>query len=338
MSQVFGDPKRLVNDYMAASHAIGISSDSCVAVSEILRNDSTFTDLFQTAAMEDVRALIELLISVISVAPEFALDAEPPVDYAHATLLWLRGGTITAIEEELLGSVDSGRQFASFAGQFFVHTLPWAASVMVLLARQELKLSESDMSPLIRSLPTMIRFGVPTPEAAWCMSVGIRSRRAAIEIAADYRVTGGETSYAAFGNWFAKLEVPYLRERYSLQGTTLETAVRAVTQFGASLLSDQEFDVATVLPIEVDLVGTQEESRWAVALSLREGESLVLQREIDNAYDRNAILALRGGFELGYVPRLRAQLLAPEIDSGLRLGATVKSTQEGKVTVVIELE
>ena len=26
MSQVFGDPKRLVNDYMAASHAIGIIS------------------------------------------------------------------------------------------------------------------------------------------------------------------------------------------------------------------------------------------------------------------------------------------------------------------------
>ena len=25
MSQVFGDPKRLVNDYMAASHAIGIN-------------------------------------------------------------------------------------------------------------------------------------------------------------------------------------------------------------------------------------------------------------------------------------------------------------------------
>ena len=26
MSQVFGDPKRLVNDYMAGSHAIGITS------------------------------------------------------------------------------------------------------------------------------------------------------------------------------------------------------------------------------------------------------------------------------------------------------------------------
>ena len=25
MSQVFGDPKRLVNDYMAGSHAIGIT-------------------------------------------------------------------------------------------------------------------------------------------------------------------------------------------------------------------------------------------------------------------------------------------------------------------------
>ena len=28
MSQVFGDPKRLVNDYMAGSHAIGITVDS----------------------------------------------------------------------------------------------------------------------------------------------------------------------------------------------------------------------------------------------------------------------------------------------------------------------
>ena len=27
MSQVFGDPKRLVNDYMAASHAIGIMQE-----------------------------------------------------------------------------------------------------------------------------------------------------------------------------------------------------------------------------------------------------------------------------------------------------------------------
>ena len=30
MSQVFGDPKRLVNDYMAGSHAIGISLSSAV--------------------------------------------------------------------------------------------------------------------------------------------------------------------------------------------------------------------------------------------------------------------------------------------------------------------
>ena len=29
MSQVFGDPKRLVNDYMAGSHAIGITNMSC---------------------------------------------------------------------------------------------------------------------------------------------------------------------------------------------------------------------------------------------------------------------------------------------------------------------
>ena len=31
MSQVFGDPKRLVNDYMAASHAIGITGPTEVS-------------------------------------------------------------------------------------------------------------------------------------------------------------------------------------------------------------------------------------------------------------------------------------------------------------------
>ena len=30
MSQVFGDPKRLVNDYMAGSHAIGINRNRCL--------------------------------------------------------------------------------------------------------------------------------------------------------------------------------------------------------------------------------------------------------------------------------------------------------------------
>ena len=37
MSQVFGDSKRLVNDYMAASHAIGIRYNGCPEIPLVYR-------------------------------------------------------------------------------------------------------------------------------------------------------------------------------------------------------------------------------------------------------------------------------------------------------------
>ena len=321
---------------LQAYRETGLSSDSCVTVSELLRDYPNVSSLLQSESNAVPRPLIEFLVHVVSAIPEFAPNVEPPVDYVEATSLWLAGETVSEIERRLLGGIAPDSQFSRFAGQFFVHTLPWASSVMVLLAKREFGLGENDLGPITRSLPSMIRFGVPMPEAAWCMNVGISSRQAAIEMAADYRAGGGETNFAAFREWFGTMELPDLRARYSLQGPTLETAHRAVTQFGASLLSSQSFDVATTLPMEVELVGLHHGSRWAVARSLRGGESLTLLRELDNAYDRNAILVLRGDSELGYIPRLTAQLLAPEIDAGLRLRADVVSAQHGQVLVRVE--
>ena len=321
---------------LQAYRVTGLSSDSCEAVSEMLRSDPSYADLLRSSSREVPRSLMELLVNVVSAVPEFALDTEPPVDYVEAASLWLSGATVAEVEHQLLGSIASDSQFARFAGQFFVHVLPWAASVAVLLAKEELSLSESELGGASRSLPSMIRFGVPTPEASWCMSIGIGSRRAAIEMAADYQAAGGETNYAAFREWFANIEVPDLTERYSLQGKTLETAIRALTQFGVPSLSQQEFDIVGTLPRDVRLVGTQYEGRWAVARSLQRGEFLNIRRELDNAYDRNAILVFRSDSELGYIPRGLASILAPEMDSGLRLSGRVVSARDSRVVLRIE--
>jgi hypothetical protein len=58
---------------------------------------------------------------------------------------------------------------------------------------------------------------------------------------------------------------------------------------------------------------------------LEVGEAVTLEREPDNIHDGNAILVVtQGGTELGYVPREDAKQMAPFLDAGAEVDATVK--------------
>ena len=314
----------------------GLSSSSCLAMLEFL-NDPALPDFLRSAGGAIPRTVIELLIQAMSAVPEFTPSTEPPVNYVDATLSWLGGSTVSEIEDELLGTTSEAAQFGRFAGEFFLHTLPWAASVLIVLAKYVHSLSTSELAPVARSFPSMLRFGVPTPEAAWCMSLGITSRRSAIQMAVDYRATGRNANYPAFRNWFASLEIPDLRSRYALAGEVLEHAIRAIRRVGVASFPNLDGDVRSLLPIETEIVGTQFEGRWVHAIETADGTPVALRREIDNSFDRNAILVLRGENELGYLPRGVAQQLAPEIDTGLQLKATVILSRPHDRLITIEI-
>ena len=322
-------------DLLTAYRSTGLSSNSCLAVSALASNPD-FLDFLRSGDRSVPRNVIEVLIQVVSVVPEFTASTEPPVNYVDATERWLLGSTVSEIEHELLGSTNEDNQLGRFAGEFFVHTLPWAASVMISLAKHAESLNTSDLTTFGRSFPSMLRFGVPSPEAAWCMSLGIGSRRAAIIMAADYRSQDGIPNYISFRDWFASIEPFDLRSRYSLEGRGLENAIRAIRRVGVSSLEGLDTDVSASLPIDVQVVGTQYEHRWVPALELSARMPLTLRREIDNAFDRNAILVLSDTGELGYLPRRTAQHLAPEIDAGLQLSAEVVSAQQDNLVVRIQ--
>ena len=322
-------------DLLTAFRSTGLSSGSCLEVSA-LASDPHFVNFLRSADGTVPRSVIDILMQAVAVAPEFTPSTEPPINYSDATEIWLRGSTVSAIENELLGTNNEDHQLGRFAGEFFVHTLPWAASVMITLAKQAHSLHTNDLSVCGRSFPSMLRFGVPNPEAAWCMSLGIGSRRAAIVMAADYRSSGGGPSYLDFRDWFASIEAFDLRSRYSLEGRSLENAIRATRRVGASSLDGLDLDLDATLPTNVQVVGTQHENRWVQVLELSPGMPVTLRREIDNAFDRNAILVLTDTGELGYLPRRVAQHMAPEIDAGLHLRAEVVSAQQDNVVVRIE--
>jgi hypothetical protein len=89
-----------------------------------------------------------------------------------------------------------------------------------------------------------------------------------------------------------------------------------------------------MLPITVDIRGRAYRNRQVVALRAAPGDSLVLEREYDNLVDQNAVRVVLDAQELGYLPRRVAQLVAPEMDTGLLLTATIAHVERDDVPQV----
>ena len=71
---------------------------------------------------------------------------------------------------------------------------------------------------------------------------------------------------------------------------------------------------------------------------LQVGEGVVLEREPDNRHDANAILILNSaGDELGYVPREDAADMAPLLDTGAWVEATVKKVIEARTDYTLPI-
>lgn len=69
---------------------------------------------------------------------------------------------------------------------------------------------------------------------------------------------------------------------------------------------------------------------------LKHGCPLLLRRQPDNQYDKNAILVLWGSLALGHVPRGLAAELAPKMDAGLEVKATKVGSAWGVVALTWE--
>jgi hypothetical protein len=61
---------------------------------------------------------------------------------------------------------------------------------------------------------------------------------------------------------------------------------------------------------------------------LREGDTLALVREPDNAYDGNAVRVEWRGRQLGYLPRAENRAVAAEMDRGGRVEARIAKLRE----------
>jgi hypothetical protein len=79
-----------------------------------------------------------------------------------------------------------------------------------------------------------------------------------------------------------------------------------------------------VLILEVEIAGTAYYDMESVLSAVRRGHKAVLRREPNNLHDKMAVeVYLATGAKLGYIPRLKNDVLARIMDGGLSVSAEI---------------
>lgn len=131
-----------------------------------------------------------------------------------------------------------------------------------------------------------------------------------------------DPSQRAFLGWLGGIGADELQRTYGIRGAALADVTRAVARSTFNQLLAESADIDDHLPLIVRVRGVKFDKRRVVAARVNEGNRLRLQRDYANVIDRNAVSVRFRGDEIGFLPREAAQLLAPELDAGVRLRAT----------------
>lgn len=296
----------------------GLSSKSCEAIrQQILERADNLRKLLTETTSEHLSELCALFLSICEEVSE--VQTEFPMDKLPIFISWLNGAAITDLTKEF-GGLDLGTEdFAQFLEEFFCYKLPWGISAIIRIAKSELGLRS--MSSMVHSFAAMTKYGVPVPEAAWAMSAGVPIRKTALEIAARFRSSMIIASQDNFVTWLGTLEPEELSAEYGIVGDTLVAVSKSIAKGKNPLLQNYPYRY----PLLSRVMGiSYGDARRTTFLEVEEGDILGFQREYGNATDRNAIIVTYSGRELGYMDRLSAQAIAPEIDSGAQFEIKVK--------------
>ncbi len=223
------------------------------------------------------------------------------------------------------GGIGSPDGAARFVERSLGHYAPWCITAFTRIAAGELGLDPSGLPPRVRHLAGMVRYGLPAPEACWAMRLGVATKGAAVAMAADY---GGDCNFGAFAEWLGRLGREEAAERYG-PDSNAASAAAAASRIRANPLLREGRSLDEVLGGGAGVECAGAAAAVLAAARASAGDPLTLERDRDAAHDRNAILVHADGSVIGRVERDVAQYLAPEMDCGARIGASVGSVSRG---------
>jgi hypothetical protein len=308
----------------------GLSSASCLTISRDVENRrAEVLSLFQQSDESNLEALVDLLLSTClqmkEMEPRYAFSGSN-VQLLHD---WILGTGINDLSQSFGKHVQAADEFSLYIDDFFRYRLPWGVASYVRIAKELLEIDEAQVLDYIKFFPAMVKFGVPSPAACWAMSLGIPSRRIAIQFATAFETEVLDKYYEAFLEWLNTITPERLQYDFDIQGFLLEDITRSVLTSSINSLLRRHSD-ASLLPREVEVQGIRYENREQIAVRCNVGDRVEISRDYDNLLDRNALSIFWRGQQIGYMPRDVAEVLAVEIDTGTIVGGEITSVEKSR--------
>lgn len=314
----------------------GFAADSCAIIeADIAANEAALRDLLlatgygagdAVGATREALALLGLILEGVREVPEMRCRRAFDGDRFVLMEGWVTGSPMPTILDEVGG--DTGREVArvsAFLEEFAGYRLPWGASSYLLLAHELLGIEEQ--GTLALALPGLIRFGVPTPLASWYMALGVSSRDVAQRLAARSReliaAQSGELTFVSLLTWLADQPVERSAQALELDGLALAEFARICRRSRRHRLADQ-LATGYDLPMSSTIQLTDEEY-LRVPEAVQRGTALSIVRDYQSTLDTEILQLTYRGATITDLPPDLSNLLAVEVDAGLRVEAVVES-------------
>jgi len=326
-------------NYLKTFSDTGMSSLSCLTLKEFVeKNEELIKGLINDPNSENILKLLTIMTHALSTINEMESKYSFSGDLTELLQKWIGGTNInTIISSE---SNENETNLAKFIENQFGYLLPWGISSFLQITQKVLNLNDEELPNEVRFLSSMVKYGVPTHEASWCMMIGIPFRPLAIKMSSKYLSQNESSEYSDFVEWISNLNSESLNQDFGLKSPFLEDVSKALFRSSVNPLLKQNKDLSSVLESPTWISGISYENRRIVAYKTKKNDVLQLERDYNNAYDRNAVKILTSNkTDLGFLNRNMAQFLAPYIDCGTKINAIItKITYDRVPNIQIQLK
>ncbi len=320
--------------------ATGLSSQSCQAIATHIQANSVEVEQLLAAdagfldhGLDLVDHGLDLVLDGLAEVSEMEPRAAVSVDSRELLSAWISGKPVKKICDEFI--VEDPQEVTEFIEDAFSYRLPWGVSSYVRLASR-LNSTQTE-SRLAANLAGMVKYGVPSPEAAWAMSAGVASRRAAMAVADDYYQTVGPGPVAAFRRWLGRLDPDLVAERLGFTGVELESTAKAILKLQPNDYLANLDSHGELLPLQASCRPVRSAIQSGLFYQIARGGGLEVHRDIDSRLNRNAVLISAAGASLGYLQADAARALGPELDAGLDVLAEIIDIKSDPPEIIVEI-
>jgi superfamily II DNA/RNA helicase len=310
----------------------GLRTLSCISIADHARDHlETLTRLLAAADYGDLGELATLLLEGLGNLEEM----QPRSAYAgniHDLLArWLEGRPVA----EEVAEATATESVSRFIEEYFAYLLPWGISGYLRIAEHVVEVDS--LSRVTAGFPSLVKYGVPTLEAAWAMAAGVAGRRAAMVLSGLYSAEAAEPNPRDLRRWLGDLNPEELTEEYEIPASVLADVSRALLRVSQSPTLSRLDEGTPLLPLTTGVRAFRR--ALPVVRSIGSEGGLRLRRDYDSPH-RNATMVEGRGQVIGYLRRRDAQAVAPELDAGLSVAAhllTIEERPDGRPWLSIEL-